>query len=191
MNRIQIVAKAAYNGLCFLIVGVLLYSYRYIGLEKPPDRSWVFLPIAAVSALLIVWLLRRGLKNFHLAWKLAGTVPADTVQLDEHFFVIAMRFVVVCAGLLMLASFSDVFPQTVQTAADLIGSGRDFFQLLLEGELVSALDMGMVGVIKLFYPVGLLVWIVYLLTGARRIVLSQRQLAQIWLANHKQIRSGL
>jgi hypothetical protein len=176
----QITAKAAMNGLCFLAIGMFLRSFHFFDSMPVPLHNWIFVLISAAAGFVILWLFFYGLRNFHLAFKLAGPQPSGALRLDKRSFLIAMRFVSVAAGLLLLAMFPDVFPLALQQTAGVIRHGQEFFGSISEGELGKAVEMGLRGILRLLYPIGLCAWIVYLLTGTNRIVRVQAKLAKSW-----------
>ena len=180
MTRMQITAKAAINGLCFLTVGMFFYSFRFLDTIPIPVHTWIFISISAAAGFVILWLFFYGLRNFRLVLKLAGPQTPGTPRLDERSFLAAARFVSVLAGLFLLAMFPDVFTRTIQQAAGVISHGQELFGSISEGELGKAAEMAIRGILRLLYPVGLCVWIVYLLTGANRIVRVQAKLAKSW-----------
>lgn len=189
MTRMQIIAKSAVNGLCFLAIGMFLRSFHFLDSMPIPIHNWILVLISAAAGLGILWLFFYGLRNFRLAFKLAGQEPPGTPALELRSFLVAARFVAVLAGLFLLAKFPDVFSMAVQQAVGVIKHGQDFFQCISEGEFVSAVEMVVRGIIRLLYPLGLCLWIIYLLTGAERIVRFQMKLAKVWF--NKEGRRGL
>ena len=188
MTRMQVLARALLNGLCFLGIGFYFVSFRYADWMFPPERMWIPLLIAAFTGAVSLWLFLYGLNRFQLAIQVAGHQREETNPPDKRFFVSAVRLASVSAGLLLLAWFPEAVSGAIQQAARFVDNGRDFFQSLSAGNFSSAMEQAAAGGLRLLYPIGLCVWIAYLLTGTPRIIRSQLRLFEAW---NKQVRSQI
>ena len=189
MTKIRVLAKAVLSGLVLTGMGIGLQSFRILSWPsmtslRPGERPYAIaaLPATVLAGLVLLAIFWRIVLNPQLALKLAGQERPRTVTADPSVLAGALRLAAVSAGLLLLGLFPEALFKTGHLAVDFFASGRAFFNTIAEGDYEQLPDRVLTCLQTLIYPIGLCVWIGYLLTGARWIVRRQIRSATTFLS---------
>lgn len=168
MAKRHVTAQAVVFGLCLLGAGFVLRNYGYISMTLREVAAALLSLLAGAGILLFLY---RTAENAALVKWLAGEEPEPvTEKADAGTLTGTLRFAAVSAGLILLAFHTEVIWETANLAVFFFRHGQEFFQSLIEGNYSLMLEKGLAGLKNLLYPIGLLAWIAYLLTGAEGLV---------------------
>jgi hypothetical protein len=164
MTKIQLAAKAVWNGLMLLFLGNILSLCRNVALVTEKIR-WSYF-VVFFCACLFLTLTFLFMRNLSLPLRLTGT---NTIYFERGwrvFFIRVNRLVCVFVGLALLAIHQKALNSVGSLVVDFLPAVRDWFTLWVEGKVSFALEKTFIAVMHIFYPFGFLAFCGYLIFGA-------------------------
>jgi len=174
MTKIQIAAKAVWDGLFLLFTGQVLMLLRIRVLQGEHKTLYQTRLLPAILAFLV--LLFFFLRNSSLPLRLTGIKVVEPEQDWEVYFVKLYRLMCVFVGMMLLY----VSPEGISTAGALVvsifPSVRDWITLCVDGNISLALEKVLIAITYIFYPLVYLFFCGYLILGADRFIRWQIRL---------------
>lgn len=177
MLKIQITAKAIWNGLFLYFIGYALAFFAYITASKRVDE--IISLFCFFGALLCLGLLIFLLNKITLPLRLFGSTSITAEPNWQPFFIQINRLACILVGLTFLSASLEVWTWAISLIVDLPPSLRNWVTLWVQGNINEAIHQTVIGAGYLFYPCGYLLYGVFLIFGGDIVVRRQvRQFEQ-------------
>jgi hypothetical protein len=174
MTKIQLAAKAGWNGLIVITAGQIL-SFFIKWTPEFKSIGWGDVLFFIVLCLL----LAAGvglLTNFKVPLRLTG-VKSIIIEPDSFvYFAQIQRLVYIFAGLFIGIGFLEAAKKMTILCIRLLPSGREWISQWISGETSLAVETSFDALRDMFYPIAFLLFCVYLLLGADGLVRWQNGL---------------
>jgi hypothetical protein len=181
MTKIQITAKAIWNGLFLYFLGYTLRFLSFILAPKMPNISYPAIistfGLTCVCLILLIW----GLHNISLPLRLTGTMAVASEQNWQNFFIQTTRLACVLVGLIFLSGSLEVLSRAAVLVIQFFPALRNWFTLWVEGDWITALKETATAIAYLFYPFGYLFFCGYLISGADSFIRRQLNLFEKYI----------
>lgn len=171
MTKIQLAAKAVWNGLIVIMAGQFLSHFFRI---KPKFMSigWTDISIFIVLCVLLGVCLGM-LKNFRIPLYLTHGASIHIEPDSLVFFASVQRLVFIFAGLCLAGGILESFRMMAILAVQLMPSARGWISQWVAGQTGEAWETTFGALQFVFYPAGYLLFCIYLLLGADWLVRRQ------------------
>jgi hypothetical protein len=168
MIKIQIAAKAAWDGLLLLFFGqtLMLLSIHVLQEEQNTLYQIRFLPVIITFLVLLLFFLR----NSSLPLCLTGTTMVVPEQDWKVYFIKLYRLMCVFVGMILLCRGLEAIRTAGALVVGIIPSVRDWITLCIDGNISLAIEKVLLAITCIFYPFGYLLFCGYLLLGADRFI---------------------
>jgi hypothetical protein len=168
MTKIQIAAKAAWDGLLLLSSGQALMLLRIHVLQGEHKTLYQTRLLPVILAFLV--LLFFFLRNSSLPLRLTGTTMVVPEQDWKVYFVKLYRLMCVFVGMMLLCSGLEAIKTAGALVVGIFPSVRDWITLCIDGNISIAIEKVLLAITCIFYPFGYLLFCGYLLLGADRFI---------------------
>lgn len=179
MLKIQITAKAIWNGLFLYFIGYILSFFVFI----PQQKAIHTVPTNTilVGALLCLGLLIYRLRSISLPLRLTGMATIVAEQNWQIYFIQINRLACILVGLILLGGSLELWGWATTLIVHLFPALRDWLTLWIENPFSEALGQTAFAIAYLFYPFGFLLFCVYLVSGADAFIRRQVKLFEQYL----------
>ena len=164
MTKIQLTAKAAWNGLMVMTLGGILSRF----IKMTPEFmsvGWSDVSVFVVLCLLLSVFFGL-LTNFRVPLRLTGTTSILIEPDSLVYFAKIQRLFFVFAGLSMGIGFLEATDRMVMLAVKFLPSIQSWISQWVQGDISEAFETTFKGIQAVFYPLGLMLFCVYFLLGA-------------------------
>lgn len=164
MLKIQITAKAIWNGLFLYFIGYALTFFHLIPREKPLGMTSVITIV--ILNLVCLAILTYTQRSILLPLRLTGTVSVTEESNWRTFFIQINRLACILVGLILLSKSLDILGLITSSIFHLFPLIRDWFTLWIQGDIHEALFQAITGLSYLMYPFGYVLYGIYLVLGS-------------------------
>jgi hypothetical protein len=168
MTKIQLAAKAVWNGLLICAAGRML-SWFVVMNPAIQSVGWsevfIFITMCLLSAVFI-----GLLTNFKIPLRLTGDTNIFIESDSIAFFATIQRLVFIFAGLCIGVGFPEGIEKMAVLVVKFLPSIQLWISQWVAGDISKAFETSFNGLRAVFYPVGYVLFCVYLLLGADRLV---------------------
>jgi hypothetical protein len=168
MTKIQLTAKAVWNGLMVMTLGGILSRF----VKMTPEFmsvGWSDVSVFIVLCLLLAVFFGL-LTNFKIPLQLTGTTSLLIEPDSFVYFAKIQRLLFVFAGLCMGAGFLEAVKKMVMLAVKILPSIQSWISQWVAGDISAVSETAFKGLQDIFYPIAFLLFCVYLLLGADGLV---------------------
>jgi hypothetical protein len=174
MTKIQLATKAAWNGLMLIAFGWVLVHFRVFSSNTYSVPIWREVLLFVIRCLSLVFILRLWM-SFRLPLRLTGTTEITVESGSRNFFIQTLRLGHVFVGLLLVFGSFDAIKRTLSLPMEFFPTIQSWITLWVNGEFAGAMEKAFLAVQWCVYPFGYILFTIYLLYGANRLV--RRQIA--------------
>jgi hypothetical protein len=177
MTKIQLATKAVWNGLMLVVFGGILALFTSIIMEWKPFMAESEIPAFLILCVLL-YLVWRLWMNFKWPFRLTGICVIKIEPDSRVFFIQIQRLCYVFAGLILISADFYAIKSIPYLLLGIGPSVQSWFSLLVCGDFSAAIGQVFIAVKRLFYPLGYVLFAVYLLCGANQLIRWQVDLLE-------------
>lgn len=179
MIKIQIAAKAIWNGLVLSSLGSILGFFYLITAKNTLNAisSTTLFGGICTCLILLIW----ALHNISLPLRLTGTTVVIAEPSWQKFFIQTNRLACIFVGLILLSGSYKIWSLAITSIIHLFPAIRDWITLWFEGNWNAALKETGTAVVYLFCPFGYLFFCGYLIFGANGFIRRQVNLFEKYI----------
>jgi hypothetical protein len=168
MTKIQLATKAVWNGLMLIAFGGILASSSILYWKSIP-LSWRDIIVFIVIYLLLFMIFRLWM-NFKLPLRLSGGAAITLESGSRTFFIQTLRLGHVFVGLSFVFGSFYAIKRILSLPMEFFPMIQSWITLWVNGEFSEAMEKTFLAVQWCVYPFGYILFTIYLLCGANRLV---------------------
>jgi hypothetical protein len=171
MTKIQLATKAVWNGLMLIAFGGILVSSSIPHWKSRP-LSWRDI-IVLIILYLLLFVIFRLWTNFKLPLRLSGETAITLEPGSRTFFIQTLRLGHVFVGLSFVFGSVEAIKRILSLPMEFFPTIQSWITLWVNGEFSDAMEKTFLAVQWCVYPFGYMLFTIYLLCGANRLVCRQ------------------